>query len=417
MGSSIPLVIVVAILAVTSVTAFIASFVRERKMFSGYDELRADIQALKSKLKAEVFRDGTDLVISGTEQKLPVVVRFSYAENTPGLNIRVHGPSTMNLAVIPKNAMFYLPENLRATVSTTDDMFNSRFQIRADDGASARMFLMGQVTTKELAKALCSSRTTLNITHGALELSETTIPQPNAAGHAAGHIDSLLKLSAVLAKMPGAQLAVVDKPQLPKRFLSRTAIVFGALAALLSIIGAVSQLRETPATPPRQPNQLAIEERSAGVIAVDAKVIPGLENFRVVKPAEFNSSVVSWMKGQSIEPDGRVPLVLNKNQVEASADAPDVAYLLTDPAGNRRLVVLYGSKIVFDSPNFGPISILRVPAGDIPASENEREPKPDGDGLLVITDPNVPEKTFLLYMSGGSLRNRLEPNWTQLNLH
>jgi hypothetical protein len=123
------------------------------------------------------------------------------------------------------------------------------------------------------------------------------------------------------------------------------------------------------------------------------------------------------MKGQSIEPEGRVPLVLNKSQVDASADAPDVAYLLTDPAGNRRLVVLYGSRIVFDSPNFGPISILRVPAGDIPASENEREPKPDGDGLLVITDPNVPEKTFLLYMSGGSLRNRLEPNWTQLNLH
>jgi hypothetical protein len=417
MGSSMPLVIVVAILAVTSVTALVASFVRERKIFSGYDELRADIQALKSKLKAEVFRDGTDLVISGAQQKLPVVVRFSYAENTPGLNIRVHGPSTMNLAVIPRSGTFNLPENLRATVSTTDDMFNSRFQIRADDGASARMFLMGRTTVKELAKALCSSRTTLIITHGALELSETTIPQPNAGGHASGHIDSLWQLSAVLAKMPGAQLAVVDKPQLPKRFLSRTAIAFGAAAALLSIIGAVAQFRETPAAPPRQPNQLAVEERSAGVSAVDAKVIPGLDNFRVVKPEEFNASVVSWMKGQTLDPDGRVPLALNKSQADASAEAPDVAYLLTDPAGNRRLVVLYGGKIMFDSANFGPISILRVPAGDIPAAENEKVPKPEGDGLLVIPDPSVPEKTFLLYLSGGTLRTRLEPNWTQLNLH
>jgi hypothetical protein len=415
MGSSLPLVIVVAILAVTSVTALIASFVRERKMFAGYDELRADIQSLKSKLNAEVFRDGTDLVISGTQQKLPVVVRFSYAENTPGLNIRVHGPSTINLAVIPKNAMVYLPENLRAAVSTTDDMFNSRFQIRADDGASARMFLMGRATAKELAKALCSSRSTLNITHGALELSETTIPQPNAGGHAAGHIDSLLALSAVLAKMPGAQLAVVDKPQLPKRFLSRTAIVFGAAAALLSIVGAVSQLRESPVAPPKPANQLAVEERSAGVIAVDAKVIPSLDNFRVVKPTEFNPSVVSWMKSKSVEPDGRVPLMLNKSQAE-TAEPPDVAYLLTDPAGNRRVVILYGNKILFDAPNFGPISILRVPAGDIPEAENEKTPKPDGDGLLVITDPNRPEKTFLLYLSAGAIRNRTEPNWTQLNL-
>jgi hypothetical protein len=416
MGSSLPLVIVVAILAVTSVTALIASFVRERRTFAGYDELRADIAALKSKLNAEVFRDGTDLVISGTRQKLPVVVRFSYAENTPGLNVRVHGPSTINFAIVPRNAIFNLPENLRATLSTTDDIFNSRFQIRADDGASARMFLMGKATVKELAKALCSSRTTLNITHGALELSETTIPQPNAGGHAAGHIDSLLTLSAVLAKMPGAQLAVVDKPQLPKRLLSRTAIVFGAAAALLSIIGAVAQLRETPvAPPPLAANQLAIEERSAGVIAVDAKVIPSLDNFRVVKPAEFNPSVVSWMKGQSIEPDGRVPLMLNKSQTEA-AEPPDVAYLLTDPAGNRRLVILYGSKVLFDAPNFGPISILRVPAADIPAAENEKTPKPEGDGLLVVTDPNTPEKTFLLYLSGNSILHRTEPNWTQLNL-
>ena len=410
MGSSMPLVIVVAILAVTSVTALIASFVRERRTFAGYDELRNDIMALKARLKAEVFRDGDDLVISGTEQKLPVVVRYSYAENTPGLNIRVHSPSTMNLAVVPRNAQAYLPENLRVTVPTGDDMFNSRFIVKADEGAGARMFLMSGSTMRELPKALCSSRTTLNITHGALELSETTIPQPYTGSHTAGHIESLLKMSGVLAQMPGAQLAVVEKPELPKRLLSRTAIVFGAAAALLSIIGAANQLREQPETP-KPVNQLAVEERSAGVIAVDAKVIRDLDNFRAVKPEEFDPSFVSWLTARGAEANGRVPLTLNKSAGTSSEEPPDVGYLLTDPKGNRRVVLVYGGKVVFDVRNFTGVAITRVPMGDIPSQKYPAE----GDALLVV-DPAAPERSFLLYVNGGLIQNQSAPQWADLDL-
>lgn len=414
MGSIVPLVIVVAILAVTSITALIAAFVTERRTYAGYEEIRPDILQLKSLLSAEVFRDGTDLVISGTRQKLPVVVRFSYAETTPGLNIRVHGPSTMNLAIVPRNSTFYLPENLRANVPLGDDMLNSRFQGRADDSAAARMFMLGGATTRELPKVLCSTRTTLFISHGALELSETVIPQ-YAGNHATGHIDSLVKMSGVLAQMPGAQLAVVEKPQLPKRFLTKIAIFAGAAAALVLIIGAAQQLRETPQKIHTPPNQLAVEERGAGVLAVDAKVIPDLDNFRVVKPDEFDPAVVSWMKGQNVEPDGRVPLTLTGKQQPNSAESTDVAYLLTDPQGKRRLVMVNGGHVVFDVRNFGPISIVRVPKSDIPPPE--RGAAPDGDGLLVIVDPNAPEKSFLLYMVGDMVQNRPEPKWTDLNLH
>jgi hypothetical protein len=415
MGSIVPLVIVVAILAVTSITALIAAFVTERRTYAGYEEIRPDILQLKSLLSAEVFRDGTDLVISGTRQKLPVVVRFSYAETTPGLNIRVHGPATMNLAIVPRNSTFYLPENLRANVPLGDDMLNSRFQGRADDSAAARMFMFGGATTRELPKALCSTRTTLFISHGALELSETVIPQ-YAGNHATGHIDSLVKLSGVLAQMPGAQLAVVEKPQLPKRFLTKIAIVAGAAAALVSIVGAAQQLREAPQQIIKPANQLAVEERGAGVLAVDAKVIPDLDNFRVVKPAEFDPAIVSWMRGQNVEPDGRVPLTLTtKQQANSVAESTDVAYLLTDPQDHRRLVMVSSGRVVFDVRNFGPISIVRVPRSDIPPPE--RGAAPDGDGLLVIVDPNAPEKSFLLYMVGDMVQNRPEPNWTQLSLH
>src|SRR5437763_1652141 len=217
MGSNISLVIVISVLAITAVTVLVTVFIRERKTFAGYEEIQPDILSLRSKLNAEVFRDGTDVVVSGSDKKVPVVVRFSFAENTPGMNIRVHGPSMMNLAVIPRNSQFFFPENLRLNVVTPDEQFNSRNITRSDDGSAAQMFLMGRSVMKEMQKALCSSRTTLYITHGSLELTETTIPQPATGRHVAGHIESLLAMNAVLAIMPGAQLSQVERPKLPSR--------------------------------------------------------------------------------------------------------------------------------------------------------------------------------------------------------
>lgn len=420
MGSNIPLVIVVSILTVTAVAAFVAAFVRERKTFAGYEEIQPDIQALKNRLNAEVFRDGTDLVISGSDKNTPVVVRFSYAENTPGMNIRLHAPSTMNMAVIPKNSQFYFPENLRLNVNSPDDQFNSRFLTRADDGSAARMFFMGRSIVKELQKALCSSRTTLNITHGSLELTETTIPEPNTGRHALSHIESLMAMSAVLAQMPGAQLSQVMKPEVPKRLLTKSAIAIGAVAALLSIIGAARQM-QTPPTAPKPTDKYSVEQRGAGVTAIDAQVITELENFRVVNPNEMDAGVVSWMRDRGVEPQGRLPLDLKITKTEEGkstaqgADSSDVAYLLTDPQGKRRVVVLNAGRVVFDARNFGEVSLVRVPAGNIPRSTGVNSPVPEGDGLLLV-EPTNPEKSLLMYMSGNTITNRPEPNWTQVDI-
>ena len=418
MGSNIPLVIVVTILTVTAITAFIAAFVRERKTFAGYEEIQPDIQALKNRLNAEVFRDGTDLVISGSDKNTPVVVRFSYAENTPGMNIRLHAPSTMNMAVIPKNSQFFFPDNLRLNVNSPDEQFNSRFLTRADDGSAARMFFMGRSIVKELQKALCSSRTTLNITHGALELTETTIPEPFTGRHALGHIESLMVMSAVLAQMPGAQLSQVQKPEVPKRLLTKSAIAIGAVAALLSIIGAARQM-QTPPSVPKPVDKFSVEQRGAGVTAIDAQVITELENFRVVTPDEIDPSVAAWMRARGVEPQGRVPLDL-KTASSASpaetAEQADVAYLLTNPQGKRRLVILNAGRVVFDARNFGAVSLVRVPSGDMPEAAGGSAPVPQGDGVLLVAEPSNPEKTLLLYMSGNTITNRPEPNWTQVDI-
>lgn len=410
----LPLVLVVGILAVTGVTVVVAAFLKERKTLAGYEEIESDVAMLKAKLGGEIFRDGVDLVIAGEEQKVPVVIRFSYSEDTPGMNIRIHGPATMNLAVIPKGSQFIFPDNLRLNVNTPDDMFNARFITRADDGSAARMFLMSRVTMKEMQKALCSSRTTLSITHGALELTETTVPQPYTGRHVSGHIESLLKLSTVLAKMPGAQLSVVEKPKLPKRILTRTAVAFGAIAALLSIVGAAEQLKEPPQIK-QAADVLSVDERGAGVEALDQKVVTELESYRVVKPSEMDAGVVDWIRSRGLEPSGRVALDL------AGTGSPDdVAYLLTTPDGRRRIVMISNKKVVFDGRGFGPVSIMRVKRDNMPPipGTGGQPPTPaHGDGVLMVLDQQTPDKAFLLYLTpAGSIVNQAAPNWLQLDI-
>jgi len=358
MGSITPLAAVVIIMVLASIAGVVAAFVRERKLLSGYEEIEEDVLLLKRKLGAEVFREGADLVVSGSENKVPVVVRFSLSENTPGLNIRLHGPATMNLAVIPKNSSFYFPPNLRLQVNTPDDMFNARYMTRTDEGAAARMFLMGRQTMKELQKSLCSSRTTLSITHGALELNETTIPQPYTGSHVSGHIESMLRMSSLLAEMPGAQLAAVQKPERPRHLLMRSAIALGVLAAVLSIIGAVRSFHEPIVAVPVDPTKIPNDMRGAGVLAVDAPLINSLEEYRVVLPPEMDQSAASELRANGAEPEGRTKLQLSGGEENGAG------YLLTDVHGRRRIVIVNKGKLLFDTRNFGPALIAKVPKDD-----------------------------------------------------
>ena len=99
-----PLTIVLGIVALVAALGVVISLIRASALMRGYEDLRTEVGALSKKLKADVFRDGEDLVVSGYHGKLPAVVRFSYADNTPGLNIRMKAPSTFALSIVPKAA-------------------------------------------------------------------------------------------------------------------------------------------------------------------------------------------------------------------------------------------------------------------------------------------------------------------------
>ena len=138
----------------------------------------------------------------GQSVQLPAVVRFSYADNTPGLNIRMKAPSTFALSIVPKTAQ--VSEGGRVAVRTADEMFDARFVTRTDQPTQAKMFLSGKQTLAQLQKLCCSSKTFLTMSNGNMELSELVIPSPYTDRHISDHLDSLLRVAAALGQMPGA---------------------------------------------------------------------------------------------------------------------------------------------------------------------------------------------------------------------
>jgi len=166
MGSHSPLQIALFIVAGLAAVGVTIAYLRTRMTYAGYEDIFHDIRKLGSAMKGEIFRDGADVVISGTWEKNPVVVRFSNQENTPGLNIRMPAAAQFQISVTAATAQ--VSEGPRTPVKTSDEMFDARFTTRTDQAMQARMLLTKPVTAV-LHKLACSKNTYLAIGSGCIE--------------------------------------------------------------------------------------------------------------------------------------------------------------------------------------------------------------------------------------------------------
>src|SRR5437016_5123032 len=196
-----PALIALAIIAVVGIVGYLIAYVQRSSTMRGYEDLAPDVQAIAKVMKAERFRDGADLVLNGNYGKFPAIVRFSYSDNTPGLNLRMKAPATFTLSVVPKGAK---ATEGRVQVRTTEEMFEARFVTRTDHPTQARLFLSDKQAMAGLQKLCCSSKTFFTVVTGGLELSELVIPSPYTAKHVSDHLDAMSKIAQSLASMPGA---------------------------------------------------------------------------------------------------------------------------------------------------------------------------------------------------------------------
>src|SRR5207253_3109174 len=180
----------------------IVAFVKKSAMMAGYEEYKADIQKIASTLKAEMFRDGNDVVIPGNYKKFPIQVRFSYSETTPGLNIRMQAPVSFTFSVVPKGAR---ATEGRVLVRTGDEMFDARFAARTDHPTQAKMLVSSKIMRTHMEKLCCSSKSYLTLVTGNIELSELVIPSPYTARHVLDHVESMAVLAKEVGEIPGAE--------------------------------------------------------------------------------------------------------------------------------------------------------------------------------------------------------------------
>ena len=376
-----PLVIALGIVSVVGFLGAIVAYLRDQRTYAGYREIAGAARSLGRKvLRGEVFRDGEDLVAAGNLQNLPTTVRFSYQENTPGLNIRMEAASTFTLHVAPQGTA---QMEGKVLVRTVDPQFDTRFVTRSDHPTQARMLLGGRGVIADLQKLCCSSKTYVSITPGAMELSELVIPQPYTEKHVADHLASMARVAAACAAMPDAEDIRILPIQRERAVLGRVAIVVGMVAAMGTVIAGTRAHNAPPET-------LVNEAQTPGVPPADAAVIPNLAGWRLATGGDYEASARNWLSGQGQEVTGRI-----EGDFSGSGNGRDVAYVFTRKQGKGvRLVLLTGGDKRYDVEYDSLAIVGRVAKGAIANIQwNGPLPdEPDGDGLLLVLQPAQPDR-------------------------
>jgi hypothetical protein len=402
-----PVALALLILVVVGVVGFLIHIFRRGRTFSGYRELTQDAEQIAKALGGEIFRDGNDLVISGNYHKMPAIVRFSYDENTPGLNLSAKAKATFTMSIAPKGER--APEG-RVLMRTPNDMFDARFQARTDHPTQAKMFVGGKVAMQHLQKLCCSPRTFFTISTGAMELSELTIPTPYTGHHVTDHLESMAKLARQLEDMPGAETIKVHKLEKEKSNIIRGAIVVGIIAAVITVYAATSGPRGDISV-----HELAdTEAPPAGMTPVDAAQIQRLQGWRVAREEDFAASARAWLRDNGQEISGRVTGDFSGHNVPR-----DVAYVLVNPEGGRRVVLIVEGVNLYDAEYPEIAGMARIPKESIAGIDWGKYPPqgtPDGDGLLIIRKREDPASGLVLFADERRIVSAVPVNYTQIRL-
>lgn len=402
MGTHSPLQIALFIVAGLAAVGVLITYLRTRLTYAGYEEIVHDIRKLGASTKGEIFRDGSDVVISGTWENNPVVVRFSNQESTPGLNIRMPAAAQFQISVTGKETQ--VTEGPRTPVKTTDDAFDARFTTRSDQPMSARMLLTKSVTAV-LQRLACSKNTYIAIGGGVIEHSELVIPQA-AASHVIDHLKSLAALAAALRTMPGADKVKILKIEHERHLFARAVMVVGVAVSIAAVIAAV----QVPPT-----NAIAANETlSNGILPVDAVLIPDVAAWHAAAASEIDPSGAELLRRFGLDAPGRVP-----GDYSGAANGQDAAYLLVNGEGKRRVVILAGHQNRYDV-RFPAIGfIARVPQANVRSIRWKNGKGPAsvaGDGLLIVHQSENPESGVVVFLTADGITSYTPTIWREVQL-
>ncbi len=395
----IALVGVIVLLALGS----IATVIRRYSTFRAYEDLAVDARTIARALRGEVFRDGNDLVISGNKGRWPVVVRFSHAENMPGLDIRMEAPATFTVWFAPRGAV---TKEGRALLRTNDPVFDARFSARSDHPTQASLLLSARHLLPEVLRLCRCATSHLAVASGAIEVTEDVIPRKEAAHYVQEQLAAMVKIAEFLKAMPGAEAHKIRPLRRERHMLGRLAIAAGVLMAVLSVVAATK-------SPANQKVEVSMSGVPAGVMPLEAAKIDGVGDYRLAAPEDFDQVAVAWLRGNGLQPNARVTADFSGKDT-----GQDVAYVLKDNDGSSRLVILVGGENRYDVRYTYLGLIARVPKGAVNSISWAGKPPRDfdGDGLLLLRRPDDLASGLVLFLSGTRVISAIPTNYQSISL-
>jgi hypothetical protein len=397
-----PQALIFNIAMIVGIVGIIVYWVRRFATFLGYKAIQPDVLQIADLLNTQPTRERSDVVIAGYYGGNPTIVRFSHRVDTPGLDIQMRVPATINLFLVPKTAA--ITGEGRVLMRTGSATLDRRFNARSDYPMEIRILTAGTTIRASLEQLCCSTQTGLTIKDRVIELSELTIP-PFTANHVFDHLQSMLMLAKGVQEMPGTDLVKVDP--LPPKVNSwpvRIALA-GGLACLVGLLFA------QPYSHPAVASNLA---PVSGILPADAARLPQLQGWRVAKTEDFSISALRFLADHKLDPNGHI-----MGDFGGRGGAADSAYFLVDATGQKRVSMIAKGLVAYDAIFAHADAVALVPKSSVAKIQwmsSAPQVAPDGDALLVVQNANDPTASVVLLRHGTQTDTARPADFNKIDL-
>jgi len=367
----------------------LAYWVQRAGLYHGYQLVAEDIRQIARSLGAKVFRDGSDLVIAGSYQKLPAIVRLTNDEGRPPFRIQMRARMPFSLSLLPQGGA---TERRQGVIRTGSYMLDSKFTVTSSQPTQAKMLFNDDASLSALSKLCYSKQTEFSIAPGEMELVEPEIP-----AHLASRVSESLQAMLVLARL-GEQIPGAEKVEIIPLAGNRPNWKFRAVIAA-GVLLAVSLLWASPETSSLSSDQASFKPAAIpGMATLDAAQIHRLQGWHIASQQDFSEAAAQFLDKYALPPTGRITA-----DFAAKGIPDDHVYLLANAQGKRRVTMLVDGTVAFDEIFDHVALIASVPNSKFTSLKWTAPPSanPDGDLLLIVFDMNTPASNIVLFRSGN----------------
>jgi hypothetical protein len=397
-----PMMIAGLVVAVMAVAGIVAAVLREMRLFDDFRDIAPGVKTIANELRADVFRDFEDLVVSGLYKGIPTVIRFTKREHSPAMGLYVRIPSPCQFSIVPKR----LAGKAQTAVALRSRRLQADFVSKAANAKALESLLERDRNVRLLDALCCSQSTMLEVNTGRLELLEMEMPE-ELNRHVSDHLETIHEFSEVLSEMPGAsEVKVVPLARQGSSLTVRLAVAACMVVMAISVIAAT---REHGIALVK-----AVSESAPinGVPADDANVIEDMNRWRATNPGEFETKFAEWLRDAGQQPASRIEF-----KPVTDGLSRGVAYLLAREDGARRLVVLIDHRPIYDAGFSRLDGIALVPTASFPKLKwGTPAQKAAGDAILIVRDANDPHSAELLFFPNGTLFTGVPKDYSAIDL-